>query len=95
MAGNGSDGYSGDDGAATSASLSVPFGISVTSDYVYIADTNNHVIRYSRIHSLTHSLTYLLSHSLTHSLTHPFTYLLTYLLMYSGELPYPRVSLLH
>ncbi|NDC42592.1 MAG: hypothetical protein EBZ77_13770, partial [Chitinophagia bacterium] len=46
VAGNGSIGYSGDGGAATTASLSNPIGVAVdTNDNLYIADYNNHVIR--------------------------------------------------
>jgi sugar lactone lactonase YvrE len=46
FAGNGSAGYSGDDGAATSAQLRSPRGVAVDSTgNVYIADTDNHRIR--------------------------------------------------
>ena len=46
VAGNGMSGYSGDNGAAVSASLYGPFGISVTNrGDIYIADKNNHRIR--------------------------------------------------
>ena len=46
FAGTGADGISGDGGAATSAQLSGPNGVSVgTSGTVYIADTNNLKIR--------------------------------------------------
>jgi len=46
VAGNGSAGYSGDGGPATSAQLNVPFGVAVDSnDNLYIADANNNVIR--------------------------------------------------
>jgi sugar lactone lactonase YvrE len=46
IAGNGTRGYSGDNGAATSASLSFPSGVAVDSTgNVYIADTNNSRLR--------------------------------------------------
>ena len=46
LAGNGTGGYSGDGGQATSAMLSYPTGIAVdASGNVYIADTNNSRIR--------------------------------------------------
>lgn len=46
VAGNGTAGYSGDGGQATSAQLSFPLAVAVdSSDNLYIADTNNHVIR--------------------------------------------------
>lgn len=46
FAGNGSPGYSGDGGPATSAQLSNPNGVSVdAAGIVYIADANNDVIR--------------------------------------------------
>ncbi len=46
VAGNGSYGYSGDAGAATSASLKLPFGVAVdAAGDLYIADTYNSVIR--------------------------------------------------
>ncbi len=46
FAGNGTAGYSGDGGAATSASLYTPRGVAVDANgVVYIADTNNHVVR--------------------------------------------------
>lgn len=45
-AGNGSAGYSGDGGPATSATLSGPWGVAVDSDgNVFIADTGNSAIR--------------------------------------------------
>ena len=46
VAGNGLAGYSGDNGAAISARLNNPFGVSVDgSGNLYIADTGNNVIR--------------------------------------------------
>jgi sugar lactone lactonase YvrE len=46
IAGNGTGGYSGDNGAATSAELNYPCGVAVdSSGDVYIADTGNNVIR--------------------------------------------------
>jgi RHS repeat-associated protein len=46
VAGNGTQGYSGDDGPATEAELSYPCGVAVdTSGNVYIADTGNNCIR--------------------------------------------------
>ena len=46
VAGNGSEGFSGDGGAATSASLSGPTGVFVdVSGNLYIADSDNHRIR--------------------------------------------------
>lgn len=46
VAGNGTAGYSGDGGAATSAQLNKPKGVAVdSSGNIYIADTDNHVIR--------------------------------------------------
>jgi len=46
IAGNGTNGYSGDGGPATSAHLSLPFGVAVDSNAnVYISDSNNSVIR--------------------------------------------------
>jgi sugar lactone lactonase YvrE len=46
VAGNGSFGYAGDAGAATSASLSDPFGVAVdAAGDLYIADTYNSVVR--------------------------------------------------
>lgn len=45
-AGNGTCGYSGDNGAATSAELYLPEGVAVdSSGNLYIADTDNYVIR--------------------------------------------------
>ena len=46
IAGTGSTGYSGDNGAATSATLYNPYGVGLDSaGNVYIADTENHSIR--------------------------------------------------
>jgi hypothetical protein len=46
LAGNGNPGYSGDGGAAVSASLKFPFGIAVdAAGNVYIADTQNFRVR--------------------------------------------------
>ena len=46
IAGDGTAGYSGDGGPATSAQLNSPWGVAVDgADNVYIADTGNHVIR--------------------------------------------------
>lgn len=46
VAGNGTPGFSGDEGPAVSAQLDQPYGIAVDSaGDVYIADTNNHRIR--------------------------------------------------
>src|SRR5216683_2302076 len=46
IAGNGTQGFSGDAGPATSASIDSPTGLSVdTSSNVYLADTDNHRIR--------------------------------------------------
>jgi uncharacterized protein (TIGR03437 family) len=46
VAGNGTAGYTGDNGAATSAELLHPAGVAVDSaGNIYIADTGNHVIR--------------------------------------------------
>ena len=46
IAGTGTASYSGDNGAATSATLNYPFGVGIdTAGNVYIADTYNHRIR--------------------------------------------------
>jgi len=46
VAGTGTGGYAGDDGAAISAELNSPFGMAVdSSNNLYIADTYNHRIR--------------------------------------------------
>jgi uncharacterized protein (TIGR03437 family) len=46
VAGNGTAGYGGDKGAATSANLFNPSGVAVdSSGNIYIADTSNHVVR--------------------------------------------------
>ena len=46
IAGTGTNSYSGDNGAATSATLYYPNGVGLdTADNVYIADTYNHRIR--------------------------------------------------
>ena len=46
VAGNGQGGYSGDNGAATSASLNLPSGVAVDSTgNIYIADEGNNCIR--------------------------------------------------
>jgi DNA-binding beta-propeller fold protein YncE len=46
VAGNGAAGFSGDGGAATSASLNGPMGIAVdAAGNIYVADTANHRLR--------------------------------------------------
>jgi trimeric autotransporter adhesin len=46
VAGNGTAGYSGEGGAATSASLNLPYGLSIdSSGNLYIADSGNNVVR--------------------------------------------------
>jgi sugar lactone lactonase YvrE len=46
VAGNGTSGFSGDNGAAATATLSEPFGVAVDAvGNLYIADTSNHRIR--------------------------------------------------
>ena len=52
VAGTGAKGYTGDEGPATEATLAGPKGIEVGPDLaVYLADTENHVIR--RINTVT------------------------------------------
>lgn len=54
VAGNGTAGYSGDGGPATSASLNAPNGLAVDLlGNIYIADTQNHAIREVRAQSGT------------------------------------------
>jgi sugar lactone lactonase YvrE len=46
IAGNGTAGYSGDNGAATSATLHTPYGLNIDgSGNLYIADSGNNVVR--------------------------------------------------
>jgi sugar lactone lactonase YvrE len=45
IAGNGIQGFSGDNGPATSAAIDSPTGLAVTSGSLYLADTHNHRIR--------------------------------------------------
>ncbi len=46
IAGTGSNGYSGDNGAATAASLNYPAGVAIDlTGYIYISDTSNNRIR--------------------------------------------------
>ena len=45
IAGNGTNGFSGDGAAATSAQLNSPGGVVVSGSNVYIADTNNNRVR--------------------------------------------------
>ena len=46
VAGNGTEGFSGDDGQATSASIAGPNGVAVdTNNNLYIADLDNNRIR--------------------------------------------------
>jgi hypothetical protein len=53
VAGNGTPGYTGDGGLATSASLNYPQGVAVDSaGNIYIADSSNYVIR--RVDHTTH-----------------------------------------
>ena len=56
VAGNGTPGYSGDGGSATGAELSGPLGVAVdAAGNLYIADTNNSVIR--RVDSASGTIT--------------------------------------
>ena len=56
VAGNGSDGYSGDGTAATVAAIAQPFGISTGPDHgLYICEVGSHVIR--RVDSTTKVIT--------------------------------------
>ncbi|MDR3676854.1 MAG: choice-of-anchor D domain-containing protein, partial [Acidobacteriota bacterium] len=56
VAGNGTSGYSGDGGLATSAQLAGPTGVAVdSSGNLFIADTGNHSIR--RVDAATHFIT--------------------------------------
>jgi sugar lactone lactonase YvrE len=56
VAGNGSDGFSGDGGLATSASLNTPTGVAVDgAGNLYIADEGNNLIR--RVDALTKIIT--------------------------------------
>jgi streptogramin lyase len=56
VAGNGSPGYSGDGGTATSASLNNPYGVAVDgSGNIFIADTYNQRIR--EVDATTHDIT--------------------------------------
>lgn len=48
--------------------MSCPYGVSVSDSYIFIADTNNNLIRYLLTHLLTHCLTYSLPYLLTYSL---------------------------
>jgi hypothetical protein len=45
IAGNGTEGFSGDTGASTSASLDTPRGVAVSGSEVAFADTENNVVR--------------------------------------------------
>lgn len=45
VAGTGDEGYEGDGGSATSAALNSPSGLALSDDLLFIADTDNHVIR--------------------------------------------------
>jgi sugar lactone lactonase YvrE len=56
VAGNGSDGFAGDGGPATSAKLNTPTGVAVDgAGNLYIADQGNNVIR--RVDAITHIIT--------------------------------------
>jgi hypothetical protein len=54
IAGNGTSGYSGNNGAATSAELSGPTSVTLSSNGVAIADTGNNVIRFVPLTSGTY-----------------------------------------
>jgi RHS repeat-associated protein len=54
IAGNGTSGYSGNNGAATSAELSGPESVTLSSSGVAIADTGNNVIRFVPLTSGTY-----------------------------------------
>jgi trimeric autotransporter adhesin len=55
VAGNGTAGYSGDDGAATSAELNYPIGVAVDSaGNIYIGDENNNRVR--KVTASTHDI---------------------------------------
>ena len=45
MAGTGEQGYSGDGGQARAARLAGPKGLAWSRDHLFVADTENHVIR--------------------------------------------------
>ena len=45
VAGTGEQGYTGDEGPATQATLAGPKGLAYRDGYLYVADTENHVIR--------------------------------------------------
>jgi uncharacterized protein (TIGR03437 family) len=45
IAGNGTCGYSGDGGPATSAELNAPWGLAASGTQIYVADRGNHVVR--------------------------------------------------
>lgn len=45
IAGNGTCGYSGDGGSATSAELNDPWGLAASGTQIYVADRGNHVVR--------------------------------------------------
>ena len=53
LAGNGTNGYLGDGGAATNAELSAPYGVAVDAGgNVFIADSGNNVIRKVDVHGV-------------------------------------------